>query len=86
MARRRKKIAVEWLESNNKGQMNGVNVMHILGDLSCAAESKEVVVKFGSLTYWSGNPQRGTERARTPTRVSNLYGTAKRRTKLSWAA
>ena len=51
MARRRNEIAVKWLESKDKGKINRVNVKHVLGDLSCAAEGSEVVVKFGSRRY-----------------------------------
>ena len=37
MARRRNKIAVEsQLEYMDKGQINRMNVKHLLGDLSCA--------------------------------------------------
>ena len=32
----------------DKGQINRVNVKHVLGDLSCAAEGTKVAVKFGS--------------------------------------
>ena len=42
---------MEWLESKDKGKINHVNVKHVLGDLSCAAEGTEVVVKFGSRHY-----------------------------------
>ena len=48
MARRRNEIAVEWLESKDKGIVNRVNVKHVLGDLSSAAEGTEVLVQFGS--------------------------------------
>ena len=51
MTRRRNEIAVKWLESKDKGKINRVNVKHVLGDLSCAAEGSEVVVKFGSRRY-----------------------------------
>ena len=51
MAWRRNKIAVKWLESKDKGKINRVNVKHILGDLICAAEGSEVVVKFSSRCY-----------------------------------
>ena len=40
----RNKIAVEWLESKDKGKINRVNVKHILGDPSCAVEGAEVIV------------------------------------------
>ena len=40
MARRRNEIAVD------KGQINRVNVKHILGDLDSAVEGTEVCVKF----------------------------------------
>ena len=45
MARRRNEIAVD------KGQINRVNVKHILGDLDSAVEGTEVCVKFGSSRY-----------------------------------
>ena len=35
------KIAVEWLESKDKGKINRVNVKHILGDPSCAMEAQK---------------------------------------------
>ena len=38
MARRRNEIAVVWLEFKDKGQMNRMNVKHVLGALSCAME------------------------------------------------
>ena len=41
---RRKKNAVERLESKGKGQINLINVKHVLGDLSCAAEGTKVVM------------------------------------------
>ena len=45
MARRRNEIAV------GKGQINRVNVKHILGDLDSAVEGTEFCVKFGSRRY-----------------------------------
>ena len=51
MAWRRNAIAVEWLESKDKGKTNRVNVKRVLGDLSCATEGTEVVVKFDSCHY-----------------------------------
>ena len=51
MARRRNEIAVEWLESKDKGQINRVNIKHILGDLCFAAEGTEVIVKLSSCRY-----------------------------------
>ena len=50
MARRRSKIVVERLKSKEKGQINGLNVKHVLGDLSRAVKGTAVVVKFGSDT------------------------------------
>ena len=51
MAWRRNEIAVKCLESKDKGKINRVNVKHVLGDLSCATEGSEFVVKFGSRRY-----------------------------------
>ena len=51
IARRRNEIAVKWLESKDKGKINRVNVKHVLGDLSCAAEGSEVLVEFGSRRF-----------------------------------
>ena len=36
-----------------KGQINHVNVQHVLGDLSCTAEDTKVIVKYGSRYYRS---------------------------------
>ena len=33
MAHKRNEIAVEWLESKDKGIVNRVNVKHVVGDL-----------------------------------------------------
>ena len=51
MARRRSEIVVERLKSKEKGQINGLNVKHVLVDLSRAVEGTAVVVKFGSRRY-----------------------------------
>ena len=45
LAQRRNEIAVD------KGQINRVNVKHILGDHDSAVEGTEVCVKFGSRRY-----------------------------------
>ena len=42
---------MEWLESKDKGQINRVNVKHILGDFNSAMEGTEVCVKFSSRRY-----------------------------------
>ena len=48
---RRSEIVVERLKSKEKGQINGLDVKHVLGDLSHAVEDTAVVVKFGSRRY-----------------------------------
>ena len=47
---------MEWLESKDKGLINCVNIKHVLGDLSSAAEGTEVLVKFSSHRYWATIP------------------------------
>ena len=49
MARKRSEIVVG--RPKEKGQINGLNVKHVLGDLSRAVEGTAVVVKFGSRRY-----------------------------------
>ena len=51
MAQRRSEIVVERLKLKEKGQINGLNVKHVLVDLSRAVEGTAVVVKFGSRRY-----------------------------------
>ena len=73
MVRRRNEIVVERLKSKEKGQINGLNVKHVLGNLSRAIKGTEVIVSLvpaaigqRSLTYYSRNPHRGAERTGTP--------------------
>ena len=93
MARRRNKIAVEWLESKDKAQINCVNIKHVLEDLSCAAEGTEVIVKFSFhcyeatiIEFLEWQPERGTERAGTPVRATNRHGAVQSKMKLRRAA
>lgn len=50
MAWKKNKIAVEWLESKDKGLVHCVNIKHVLGGLSNTMERTEVVVQFLSLS------------------------------------
>ena len=45
---RRSEIVVERLKSKVKGEINGLNGKHLLGDLSRDIEGTEVIVKFDS--------------------------------------
>ena len=48
MACKCNKIAMEWLESKDKGILNQVNVKHVVGDLGNTLEGAEVVIKLNS--------------------------------------
>ena len=75
---RSNKIAVEWLESKDKAKINRVNVKHVLGTSAMPRKAQKsswssVSVTTGqqSSTFWSGNPERGAVRARTPARANS---------------
>ena len=52
MSCKRNQIAVEWLESKDKGLINGVNnVKHIESELRNTKEGSEVIMKLGTRRY-----------------------------------
>ena len=52
MSCKRNEIAVEWLESKDKGLINRVNnVKHIESELKNTKEGSEVIVKLGTRRY-----------------------------------
>lgn len=44
MPRKANEIAVKWMESKDAGQINRVNVKHVLGEREEIMEEREVVV------------------------------------------
>ena len=51
MAREKNEVLVEWLEPKDAGELNRVNVKHIVGDTGSIAVGETVLVKFYSRCY-----------------------------------